>query len=303
MVSRWLFVALLAGCTYTAPTAQTVTDGPVAVDSDQPPPLDSEVDGDNDGIVDDDDNCPQLVNSTQADEDGDGVGNACDNCPHLTNTNQANSGETALGNLVDAVGDACDPQPTTGGNTIALFLPFDDDDDLAGWIAAGTNATFTVTNGKLEQTGDTDLAILFKNSLDLENAFVTTHVTYDTLKASGVRFRGFAIMTRFVRDGDFGHGVGCGEMRDTSFASNNPFLTMTRFESPGFQNIAHPGAALVQAGHSATYTAHHTTNSNYECTVDAVVYTDSLSTNQIGTGLNLAVWGTTVSIDYVIAIK
>lgn len=39
------------------------------------PPL---PDGDNDGIPDADDNCPNVSNSSQQDCDGDGIGNACD---------------------------------------------------------------------------------------------------------------------------------------------------------------------------------------------------------------------------------
>jgi hypothetical protein len=39
------------------------------------------LDGDEDGVVDVDDNCPELANADQADGDGDGLGDACDACP------------------------------------------------------------------------------------------------------------------------------------------------------------------------------------------------------------------------------
>lgn len=75
-------------------------------------------DADNDGIEDDDDNCPNVANPDQADSDNDGIGDVCDNtnnndtdgdgidndednCPSIANPNQADSDN-------DGVGDACD---------------------------------------------------------------------------------------------------------------------------------------------------------------------------------------------------
>ncbi|TFH65586.1 MAG: hypothetical protein E4G91_01935 [Candidatus Zixiibacteriota bacterium] len=58
-------------------------------------------DKDGDGIPDDFDNCPAVVNIDQADGDGDGAGDACDNCLTLSNPDQADVD-------ADAVGDACD---------------------------------------------------------------------------------------------------------------------------------------------------------------------------------------------------
>jgi len=49
-----------------------------------PPPTDD----DNDGVPNDDDNCPNVPNPGQEDADGDGVGDACDNCPNVSNPNQ-----------------------------------------------------------------------------------------------------------------------------------------------------------------------------------------------------------------------
>ncbi|MCX6833058.1 MAG: M6 family metalloprotease domain-containing protein, partial [candidate division Zixibacteria bacterium] len=46
-------------------------------------------DKDGDGIADDIDNCPSVVNVDQADGDGDGAGDACDNCLTLSNPDQA----------------------------------------------------------------------------------------------------------------------------------------------------------------------------------------------------------------------
>lgn len=70
-------------------------------------------DRDGDGIVDSEDNCPDVFNPDQADMDGDGVGDACDpdidgdgipneedNCPYVYNPDQTDTSG-------DGVGDAC----------------------------------------------------------------------------------------------------------------------------------------------------------------------------------------------------
>lgn len=60
-------------------------------------------DTDQDGIVDGLDNCPAVVNPSQADTDHDAIGNRCDNCPDNSNANQADMDS-------DNIGDACDLQ-------------------------------------------------------------------------------------------------------------------------------------------------------------------------------------------------
>jgi len=86
-------------------------------------PDECEPDADNDGVIDDCDNCPLVFNPGQTDIDGDGVGDLCDNCPNIANPGQADTNG-------DGIGDAC-PCPARGdmnddglvdGNDISLFV-------------------------------------------------------------------------------------------------------------------------------------------------------------------------------------
>jgi hypothetical protein len=61
-------------------------------------------DADDDGVADEDDNCPDDANADQADADDDGVGDACDNCVNEPNEGQEDGDE-------DGVGDVCDNCP------------------------------------------------------------------------------------------------------------------------------------------------------------------------------------------------
>jgi len=58
-------------------------------------------DADDDGVPDDEDNCPDDYNPGQEDGDEDGVGDVCDNCPDDYNPGQEDTDG-------DGVGDACD---------------------------------------------------------------------------------------------------------------------------------------------------------------------------------------------------
>lgn len=67
------------------------------------------IDVDDDGVVDEEDNCPHDYNPGQDDGDGDGVGDSCDNCPEEFNPDQGDAdGDTA--------GDACDSCTDSDGD-------------------------------------------------------------------------------------------------------------------------------------------------------------------------------------------
>ncbi|UCE17184.1 MAG: MBL fold metallo-hydrolase [Gemmatimonadota bacterium] len=66
-------------------------------------------DSDNDGVLDENDNCPTHENPDQGDSDSDDVGDVCDNCPDEYNPGQTDADE-------DGSGDVCDICTDTDGD-------------------------------------------------------------------------------------------------------------------------------------------------------------------------------------------
>jgi hypothetical protein len=70
------------------------------------------------------------------DEDGDCIADDVDNCPGIANAQQLATGEP---DTVHGAGDACDPEPSTRGNTIKRFIGFNDPPaDMATWEPVST---------------------------------------------------------------------------------------------------------------------------------------------------------------------
>ena len=71
-------------------------------------------DTDEDGVCDDDDNCPNVDNEDQANSDGDTHGDACDNCPDVDNEDQADTDGDGAGDACETSSPEPDPEPGPG---------------------------------------------------------------------------------------------------------------------------------------------------------------------------------------------
>ena len=86
-------------------------------------------DRDEDGLCEQEDNCPQIFNPEQLDIDADGLGDACDNCPATVNAGN----EDVDG---DGIGDACDKLTCTPAED-GLEVCNGRDDDCDGEVDEG----------------------------------------------------------------------------------------------------------------------------------------------------------------------
>lgn len=98
------------------------------------------LDGDLDGIPDEEDNCAFISNADQSDLDGDGFGDACDNCIQIFNADQSDFDG-------DGFGDACDN---------CAFISNADQSDLDNDIVgdACDNCVLVPNSNQNDQDGD-----------------------------------------------------------------------------------------------------------------------------------------------------
>ncbi|WP_436515690.1 thrombospondin type 3 repeat-containing protein [Ekhidna sp. To15] len=139
-------------------------------------------DTDNDGIVDEEDNCPLVKNKDQKDSDGDGIGDACeedsdgdgiidelDNCPLVSNPDQEDEDG-------DGIGDACEGDADGDGvvddkdNCPELANPDQEDTDGDGLGDACDPTTVTQDKENIEMALDAtlDCIMTFENVLAIE---------------------------------------------------------------------------------------------------------------------------------------
>lgn len=111
-------------------------------------------DSDNDGILDPDDNCPDIANPGQEDGDADGVGDVCDNCLAVANPLQEDTDG-------DGSGDNCD-------NCATVANPLQEDADADG-VGDGCDNCLTVANPLQEDTDLDGVGNLCDNCVDVAN--------------------------------------------------------------------------------------------------------------------------------------
>jgi hypothetical protein len=160
-------------------------------------PPDADLDRDDDGVLDDVDNCPAIPNPAQRDEDGDTLGNECDSCPHLP-TAQADTD-------ADGIGNDCDPGPEQ--HQILLFETFDTPTVPAAFTPRPTDV-WTFTGGKATVTGSgTSINTLLTTVPTNRTVTVVTSFTIQTLNAGTAgNGRTFGISNRSDASDEAGNG-------------------------------------------------------------------------------------------------
>jgi len=161
-----------------------VTDVGTRVDADAvaPPP---DADG-GPGPVDIRDGGPTCWGTPSThDEDGDGVVDECDNCPSISNANQADIREVNAGGMADGVGDACDPRPTAGGESIFLFDGLNFTSFPAEWTNIGAG-NWTALGDSVRPNG-TEMGQELARSFPaiLNNYLAETTFTFNALETNG----------------------------------------------------------------------------------------------------------------------
>jgi hypothetical protein len=159
-------------------------------DGGEPADASVELDHDGDGILDTDDNCPDVANATQVDEDADAMGDVCDPCPPFANNEDGDG---------DGVGDACDPNPAVGGDKLVAFEGFTD--ALSGsWTVMGT---FTMAGGEgVLAASDTSASLITRPSPANARVEIRAAFVLDSITASGLDLGSVNVVERMQPNTD-----------------------------------------------------------------------------------------------------
>ncbi|HUQ08398.1 MAG TPA: hypothetical protein VM261_38165 [Kofleriaceae bacterium] len=138
----WAFaLTLVAGCNQIFGLDLPAREEPTDARDHDAVDLDAAADRDGDGVLDDDDLCPDVADPGQFDEDGDARGDRCDLCPHLAQLDDTDGDE-------DNIPDACDPYERIAGGRLR-WSGFHGAEELGDWRALGSG-TATWTDDAIE---------------------------------------------------------------------------------------------------------------------------------------------------------
>jgi hypothetical protein len=241
-------------------------------------------DWDGDGVPNDEDNCPFVVNGFQLNKDGDRFGDVCDPCPQIAD-------DDPLDTDGDGVGDACDPNPTLPGDRIVLFEGFHAGIPV-GWERIGN---WSAAPGAARGSAGAVPALLAVRATDREREVVSASITIDSL--SGDASQAGVIDNKLATQPS---GIAC-VVADTQASA--PALTVYDVASPGGAQTA---AYELTVG--ATYTVQlRRNNAFYECAAHRggppAVATISVGQSNIPYLSGLVVVGATVRVHWLMVVE
>ncbi len=173
-------------------TCEEIGASPDAGEVESDAELDAAVDGDGDedGVLDSVDNCPDVANAMQADEDADEVGDVCDPCPPFADNTDGDN---------DGVGDACDPNPTTPGDKLVAFEGFTAPMSAA-WTSSGS--VMAKSGEGVMIAGDNASALLSMPSPAAARVEIRAGFVIDVVTASGLNLGSVNVVDRLQPNTD-----------------------------------------------------------------------------------------------------
>lgn len=141
-------------------------------------------DGDGDGYLDNEDNCPNTYNLNQADNDN--VGNACDNCPTQYNPDQSDVDNDGIGDVCDdSDGNNSLPNLTLSGFTVEVgsttYDVFEDSDNVP-IFRKNQNHVFDITIENNDDGNATSSPYEILVSTSNQNPYTNTSSNYYTFR-------------------------------------------------------------------------------------------------------------------------
>jgi hypothetical protein len=157
--------------------------------------------------------CWDLTNPEGCDHDLDGIDDTIDNCPTVSNPTQADLGETSGGGEADGVGDACDPRPTEGGDTLIFFSGFDEQTRDALWSSGDGNDSWGYGASRMQQSNVNEVdRVLYWTLAEYERILLVTEYDSGGLALNSNEcedFFGAGLVAGYHEGGTIGTGYSC----------------------------------------------------------------------------------------------